>query len=258
MEALRVALVGKGGAGKSLIAGTLARLLARRGRRVLVLDSDTLPGLEFSLGVRPGPVPPLMEAAERGEDGRWRLRRGIGPVRAVQRYALEAPDGIRLLQSGKTDPEEGLKPVMPAVQAFYRVVHRLRRAESLRAWDVVGDLPAGPRQAAFDWAPYADTFVLVVEPSVQSLLAAKRIARIVEMRGRADVLTVANQVRADADVRRIARSLGAAPAVVVPADAEVAAAERAGAALIDHAPRSPAVAAVERLLEALDRGRVAA
>jgi hypothetical protein len=32
---------------------------------------------------------------------RWRLKPGIGPVRAVQRYAAHAPDGTRLLQIGK-------------------------------------------------------------------------------------------------------------------------------------------------------------
>ena len=45
-----IALTGKGGAGKSVIAGTLAGLLARRGHRVLALDSDPMPGLTMSLG----------------------------------------------------------------------------------------------------------------------------------------------------------------------------------------------------------------
>ncbi|MGH9166041.1 MAG: hypothetical protein ACRDZW_11110, partial [Acidimicrobiales bacterium] len=38
---LRVAVVGKGGAGKSMISATLARLLARQGRPVLAVDLDT-------------------------------------------------------------------------------------------------------------------------------------------------------------------------------------------------------------------------
>lgn len=57
---LRIALAGKGGAGRSAFAGTLARTLARRGHFVLTLDVDTLPGLAFSLGL------PLDEAS-RGE-----------------------------------------------------------------------------------------------------------------------------------------------------------------------------------------------
>jgi CO dehydrogenase maturation factor len=51
VPSLRVAVVGKGGAGKSLIAGTLAR----RGHHVLALDVDTLPGLALSLGLGPRP-----------------------------------------------------------------------------------------------------------------------------------------------------------------------------------------------------------
>src|SRR5947209_18036319 len=46
----RLAVVGKGGAGKTLLSGTLARLLARRGRRVLAADLDTNPGLTYTLG----------------------------------------------------------------------------------------------------------------------------------------------------------------------------------------------------------------
>lgn len=39
---VRVAFVGKGGAGKSSIAGTFARLLAVTGQPVLALDSDPM------------------------------------------------------------------------------------------------------------------------------------------------------------------------------------------------------------------------
>jgi len=252
---VHLAFVGKGGAGKSVIAGTLARVLARRGHRVLALDSDMLPGLTLSLGAEAPPMPPLLDAAERDEDGRWRLKRGIGPVRAVQRYSTGAPDGIRLLQAGKVGPD-GLPPIMPALRAYYQVVHRLARARAFSEWAVVGDLPGGPRQAAFDWAPYAKTFVLVVEPTSQSLLAARRIARVVAQRPRGAVTLVANKVRADADVARIEEFLGIPAAVVVPADDAVAAAERCGGALLERAPGSPAVAAVEGLAELLERSRL--
>src|SRR5712691_9573409 len=115
---MHVAVVGKGGAGKSVIAGTMARELASRGRRVLALDSDLMPGLALSLGADAPAEPPLNAAAERGEDGRWRLRKGIGPVRAVQRYSTPAPDGIRLLQCGKVTAA-GLGPINGAINAFY-------------------------------------------------------------------------------------------------------------------------------------------
>lgn len=43
-------MAGKGGSGKSTVSRTLARSLARKGRDVVALDSDTLPGMCRSLG----------------------------------------------------------------------------------------------------------------------------------------------------------------------------------------------------------------
>lgn len=248
---LRIAVAGKGGAGKSVIAGTLARVLARGGHRVLALDSDLMPGLALTLGAEEPAEPPLLGAAERDDEGRWRLRKGIGPVRAVERYSTAAPDGVRLLQAGKWSPE-GLAPIMGALQAYYRVVHRIDRARSLDRWTIVGDLPAGPRQTAFDWAPYADTYVLVVEPTWKSALTARRIARIARSRGEVRLLVVANRAAPPAGARRVAERLGEPVAVAVPADEAVTEAERLGVAVIDHAPSSPAVAAVERLAGLLE------
>jgi len=247
-------VVGKGGAGKSVISGTMARVLAREGNRVLALDSDLLPGLSLSLGAGPDPPqPPLGEAAEKDEDGRWRLKKGIGPVRAVRRYATDAPDGIRLLQCGKTPPE-GLQPIMGAVNAFYRVVHRLEHARTFDDWALIGDLPAGPRQVAFGWAPYADTFVAVVQPSAQSALAARRVVRVARMREGARAVFVANRVTGPADVRHVETLVGESVLAAVPADDGVARAERLGIAPLDHAPASPAVAEIERLVAALAGG----
>src|SRR5919197_2410258 len=246
---VKLAVAGKGGAGKSVLAGTLARAWARRGHRVLALDSDFMPGLAISLGAEAPREPPLNAAAERGDNGRWRLKRGIGPVRAVERFATVAPDGVRLLQAGKFGPE-GLAPIMPAVQAFYRVVHGLRRAPAFRGWTVVGDLPAGPRQAAFDWAPYADTVLVAAEPTWTSALTAGRIARIARSRV-VDVVFVATKVGGAGDLRLIERLLGEAVLAAIPLDDAVSAAERAGLAPIDSAPHGPAVRAVERLADAL-------
>jgi CO dehydrogenase maturation factor len=249
----RLAVVGKGGAGKSTIAGTLARLLARRGRHVLALDSDMQPGLSFSLGAAVPAEPPLAAAAERDEDGRWRLRPGVGPVRAIRRYAVDAPDGVLLLQAGKAS-EEGLAPVMPAIQAFYRVVHRLGRPASLREWAIVGDLPAGPRQVAFGWAPYAERFLLVAEPTWQSVLAARRVIRVAAPDRRPRMSLVVNKARAGADAAWVEERLDLPAAAVVPLDEAVAAADRAGVALLDRAPGADAVRAIARLARDLDAG----
>ena len=48
---MRIAVAGKGGAGKTTTAATLARLLARRGYRVNALDDDPNPNLAVALGL---------------------------------------------------------------------------------------------------------------------------------------------------------------------------------------------------------------
>ncbi|MBA2669725.1 MAG: AAA family ATPase, partial [Gemmatimonadetes bacterium] len=52
--AVRIAIAGKGGSGKTTLAGTLARLLARRGQQVIALDGGTNPNLAQALGITAG------------------------------------------------------------------------------------------------------------------------------------------------------------------------------------------------------------
>lgn len=254
---MRVAVVGKGGAGKSVVSGTLARVLARRGHKVLALDSDPIPGLAISLGMGALTTPMLLDAVEKDEKGRWRLKKGIGGARAVQRYSVAGPDGVRLLQFGKATGD-GLKEIMGSVNGFLQVVHRLARDNSLPGWTIVGDLPAGPRQAAYDWVPYAEKVIVVVEPTWQSTLTARRIARIVRQRGRADVVPIANKVRDAGDVALVEQRLGEPTVDYIPFSSEVRKADAAGLALMDHAPESDAVEAIQRLVEVLERNRVGA
>lgn len=252
---MRVAVVGKGGAGKSVVAGTMARLLARSGHKVLALDSDPIPGLAISLGLGPVTTPMLLDAVEKNDKGRWRLKKGVGGARAVQRYSLEGPDGVRLLQLGKANAD-GLKDAMGSVNGFYQVVHRLARDGTLSGWTIVGDLPAGPRQAAYDWVPYADRLVLVVEPTWQSILTARRIARLGRARSGVEVVALGNKLRQQGDVELIEERLGEPVVGTLPFDPAIAEADARGKAPIDHAPDSPAVRAIEDLIEALSRRSV--
>ncbi len=233
-----------------MIAGTLARVLGRRGVRVLALDSDLMPGLTLSLGAEAPADPTLLGGAERNDSGRWRVRKGVGPVRAVRRYATPGPDGVLLLQSGKVTPE-GLSPIQGAFTVFYDLVQRIGGAQAFRDWAIVGDLSAGPRQAAYRWAAYAEEFVLVVEPNWKSALTARRIARIVRSRSGVTVRVVANKVAGAEDVERVEELVGETVFAAVPRDEAVASADRLGVALIDHDPASPAATAIAELADRL-------
>ena len=248
--AMRVAFVGKGGAGKSAIAGTFARMLARRGHEVLAIDSDPLPGMAFSLGLERDDAPLPDEAIEErpeGEEGpRYRLRAGLGAAEAVERYAAWAPDGVRFLQFGKisTDPRDLFRSQI----AFRQIIRELPRDR----WDLVGDLPGGTRQPFTGWGGYADTFLVVVEPMAKSLLSARRLARLVSAAERpVRVLAVANKVSQAGDAEMIGRRTGLEVVASVPLEPAFADAERAGRAPLDIVPESAAVHAVSLLVERL-------
>lgn len=48
---MKIAITGKGGSGKSTVAGALIRHLARSGHAVVALDADLNPNLSISIGV---------------------------------------------------------------------------------------------------------------------------------------------------------------------------------------------------------------
>lgn len=243
---MRLVVAGKGGSGKSVVAGTLARILARRGERVLAIDSDPMPGLSISLGLGSLADPPLEGACERDAAGRWRLKKGIGPARAAQRFSALAPDGVKLLHFGAAGPK-GLAPVMGSLNALYQVVHRLATERVLMNWTIVGDVPAGPRHAAFDWFPYADTVLVIVEHTWQSVFTGRRIARISSTKRPATPLFIGNKMKPEDDPGALEQRLGAPLFGLLPLDPHVADADRLGVALLDHAPTSPFAVAVERL-----------
>lgn len=104
----RVAIAGKGGTGKTTIAGTIARLTARRGRGVLAIDGDTNPNLAHILGLPIGATERLndlpRDILERVEDESGsRIVLTVDPEALIRDYGAEAPDGVKLLVMGKVD-----------------------------------------------------------------------------------------------------------------------------------------------------------
>ena len=98
LRRVKVAIAGKGGSGKTSISGTMARSLARRGKRVLAIDGDSNPNLALTLG--------LPASAMEGMPTLTRdlLDRRAGPATLTKTldeicrtHSLEAPDGVTLL-----------------------------------------------------------------------------------------------------------------------------------------------------------------
>jgi CO dehydrogenase maturation factor len=245
---MRVAFVGKGGAGKSSLAGTFARLLAQSGERVLALDSDPMPGLAFSLGVQHTDAGlPDDAVEEHDEDGRrrYRLRPGLTGPDAVERYAARGPHGLRFLQLGKARGPSWSNT--RAHFGFQRVLDDL----PADGWSIVGDLPGGTRQPFMTWGRYAQTFLVVVEPTPASLLTGRRLARLSATEAAPRVVVVANKVRTPQDAELVAERTGLDLLGAVPYDPAVGEADRLGRAVLDHDPDGATAAAVRSLVEVL-------
>ncbi len=106
---MRLAIAGKGGAGKTTLAATLARAMAREGRRVLAIDGDPNPNLGVALGVG---ADALRDASRVPRDcvidvyderGRQHMQLKVPFEDLCAQYAIRAPDGVELMMVDGVD-----------------------------------------------------------------------------------------------------------------------------------------------------------
>lgn len=237
---LRVAIMGKGGAGKTVISSTIARMLGRRGRNVFVADLDTCPGLSYSIGLKGADIHLPDDAVEEnaGAAYGWQIRSDLLPREIVERHTVRGPDGVHVTGLGKIgDPEKiaAKKTVAALVQLL------LSFGEP--GWDVVGDLEAGPTTPFERYHAFSDHVVVVVGPAWRSAMTARRLLPMVG-EGRTSTL-VGNRFHGEPD------HPGLTPQVRIPFDEEVAEAERQGLSPIEVCPDSPTIRAIEALVEEL-------
>lgn len=102
-----IAIAGKGGSGKTTISGTLARLTGRRLGGLLAIDGDPNPNLAPVLGIardeRWPLLPPDLLARAPVEGGGTRVELALPIDEILDRYAVEGPDGVRLLALGEVE-----------------------------------------------------------------------------------------------------------------------------------------------------------
>ena len=116
---------------------------------------------------------------------------------------------------------------------------------------VVADMEAGIGTLTRLAAAAVDATVVVVEPTPRSIDVARRAVTVADEQRQGRVVVVANKVGDDADRARIEEAFGNRVLVVVPDDPAIEGADRLGVSPMDHEPQSPAVAALETLVEAL-------
>ena len=103
---MKIAVVGKGGSGKTTTAAVLARTSGSRGAPTIALDCDTNPTLGLSLGLGDELTEELMAVRDAVEAGRAEHATSADDL--VARFGTDAPDGVRLaVVSQIQTPEPG-------------------------------------------------------------------------------------------------------------------------------------------------------
>jgi CO dehydrogenase maturation factor len=103
---MKVAVVGKGGSGKTTTSAIVARTLARRDVAVTALDCDANPNLGISLGMGDDETERLVAMRQALEEGGEEHAPGWDQL--LVRFGSDAPDGVRLAVVTRIEnPEPG-------------------------------------------------------------------------------------------------------------------------------------------------------
>jgi CO dehydrogenase maturation factor len=178
---MKMLICGKGGTGKSTVAALLARELAGRGKRVLVVDSDESNfGLHGLLGMdRP---PDFMEyfGGKKVLFERVKTLEGrLSTARLPSGFVTEKGK-VRLLSVGKIyDFGEGCACPINALAARFLESVELEHDELL-----IADTDAGVEHLGRGVEKGCDLLLVVVEPSRESRELGARIAAMVQGLGK--------------------------------------------------------------------------
>ena len=103
---MKIAVAGKGGSGKTTIAGTLARVIADRGQRVVAIDDDSNPNLALTVGAGAAAsgvtgIPRDMLEARTDAEGNKHLELSIPAEDFIDRFGVPVRDNLTLLIMGQ-------------------------------------------------------------------------------------------------------------------------------------------------------------
>jgi CO dehydrogenase maturation factor len=210
---VKIAITGKGGVGKTSLAGLLARLYAAEGKKVLAVDADPDANLASALGISPEAAAKALPLAEQSDliEERTGSRPGApGGMFSINPKVDDIPDaysikheGVRLLVMGKSK-EAASGCYCPEHVLLRRLIsHLILRSNEV----VILDMEAGIEHLTRGTAGSVNAFIVVVEPGQRSMQTARHVENLARGLGVKDVYVVGNKVQRESDKEFIAGHL---------------------------------------------------
>ncbi|MDQ4131423.1 MAG: hypothetical protein M3133_10635 [Actinomycetota bacterium] len=197
---MRLAVAGKGGAGKTTLSASLARLAGRSGTPVVAIDADSNPNLMAALGVdrdRAAEASALAPSIVSRRFGGPALSEPLESV--LDRFAVPGPDGVRVALMGMpAHADQGC--LCGAHATVSAVLDDLGCHPGLLT---IVDLEASPEHLSRGTARHVDALLLVTEPYYRSLETVRRLASLAAELPIPRVAVVANKVRSPADAEAV-------------------------------------------------------
>jgi CO dehydrogenase maturation factor len=232
---MKVAVSGKGGVGKTLIAGGLAHGFVERGFKTMAIDADSSPNLALTLGLSAEEarkiVPltenqPLVEAkTSTGHTGVFNLNFSVDDI--VRDYSVKTPLGVNLIVMGTVKAMGS--GCMCAPNAVVRAMLRHLMVERNEA--VVLDLEAGVEHIGRGTARAVDVLLIVADSNLKSLEIAKHIHDMTAAAEMKHVYLIGNRVmnpQQQAAIQTFADKNGLKILTFVPFDQKVIEADMLG------------------------------
>jgi CO dehydrogenase maturation factor len=255
---LKIAVSGKGGVGKTLIAGVLAEYLASKGFTVLAIDADATPNLALTLGITPAEaskiVPisentPLIESkTQTSMPGVYNLSFTVEDI--IDQYSVKTPYNVNLLVMG-TVTSAGQGCMCPANTVIRALLHHLlvKRKEA-----VVTDLEAGVEHMGRGTAEHVETMLIVTDSSLKAMEIAKKLHSLAKEIGIKNTLIIGNKVASPQEgqlIEQFAKTNEIPVLGLVPYDEKILEADRKGETPLKQAGQSTGVQAIRTLGEKL-------